>query len=87
MASYRLEWRKSVKKDLRRLPLLEIARIIQSIEALINNPFPHGSEKLSGSLYTYRIRVGQYRIIYEVISSLQLIEIQRIRHRKDVYKK
>ncbi len=87
MAYYRLEWRKSTKKDLRRLPPLEIKKIIEAIGALAVDPFPHGSEKLSGSDHAYRIRIGNYRIIYEALISTRLVQIQRIAHRKDVYRK
>jgi mRNA interferase RelE/StbE len=87
MASYSFEWRKSTKKDLRRLPTQEIKRIIEAVETLVDDPFPHGSEKLSGSEHAYRIRIGDYRVVYEVFTSVLLVEIQRIAHRKDVYKK
>ena len=53
---------------------------------LAHEPLPHGSQKLSGSERTYRIRVGDYRVIYEVCTELRIIEIQRVRHRKDVYR-
>jgi mRNA interferase RelE/StbE len=86
MASFSLQWRSSTKKDLRKLPRQELPRIIAEAEALAAEPFPHGCEKLSGAEHTYRIRVGDYRLVYEVISSKQIIEIQRVRHRKDVYR-
>ena len=50
------------------------------------NPFPHGVEKLSGAEHAYRIRLGDYRVVYEVVTELKLVEIQRVRHRKDVYR-
>lgn len=87
MASYKLQWRTSTKKDLRKLPQQEVPRIIAAAEALITDPFLHGCEKLSGAEHTYRIRVGDYRILYEVDASGQVVEIQRVRHRKDVYRK
>lgn len=86
MASYRLEWRKSTKKDLRRLPSQEVKKTIEAVEALMGDPFPYASEKLSGSEHAYRIRIGNYRVIYEVFTSILLVEIQRIAHRKDVYR-
>jgi len=53
---------------------------------LAENPFPHGVGKLSGSEHAYRVRLGDYRIVYEVVTESKLIEIQRVRHRKDVYR-
>jgi mRNA interferase RelE/StbE len=83
---FRIEWKKSTRKDLRKLPAITGERIVQAVEGLAANPFPHGVEKLSGSQYAYRIRLGDYRIVYEVVMDLKLIEIQRVRHRKDVYR-
>ena len=45
-----------------------------------------GSEKLTGSERTYRIRIGDYRVVYELLRETKIVEIQRVRHRKDVYR-
>lgn len=87
MASFSLQWRTSTRKDLRKLPPREVERIVTEVELLAEEPFPHGSEKLAGADHTYRIRVGDYRVIYEVFVPSKLVEIQRVRHRKDVYRK
>ena len=87
MASFSIQWRSSTKKDLRKLPPREVERILAAAELLAEEPFPHGSEKLAGAEHTYRIRVGDYRIVYEVFVPSQIVEIQRVRHRKDVYRK
>lgn len=86
MASFEIRWRASTKKDLRRIPQQEGARIVAAVAELRDEPLPHGSEKLAGADYTYRIRVGDYRIIYELLRSSRLVEIQRVRHRKEVYR-
>lgn len=86
MESFEILWRASTRKDLRKLPPQEIAKILAAIELLAQQPFPHGVEKLTGSEHTYRIRVGDYRVVYEVLAESRIIEIQRIRHRKDVYR-
>jgi mRNA interferase RelE/StbE len=86
MASFRLEWRASVHKDLRRQPPEANARIIVAAGDLAENPFPVGVKKPSGCQNTFRIRVGDYRIVYEVHSAENLVVIQRVRHRKDVYR-
>jgi mRNA interferase RelE/StbE len=62
-----------------------VVRVIQAVEQLANDPFPNGSQKLSGSDFAYRIRLGDYRVVYSVFNDLSIIEVQRIRHRKDVY--
>jgi mRNA interferase RelE/StbE len=63
--AFRIEWKKSTRKDLRKLPSATADKIIEAVEGLAENPFPHGVEKLSGSEHAYRIRLGDYRIVYE----------------------
>jgi mRNA interferase RelE/StbE len=84
--AFRIEWKKSTRKDLRKLPPSAVERIVEAVEGLAEKPFPHGVEKLSGSEHAYRIRLGDYRIVYEVVTELKLVEIQRVRHRKDAYR-
>jgi mRNA interferase RelE/StbE len=86
MASFNLQWRSSTKKDLRKLPSREVERILAEVEPLAEEPFPHGCEKLGGAEHTYRIRIGDYRVIFEVFTQSRIVEIQRVRHRKDVYR-
>ena len=87
MASYRLEWRRSTKKDLRRITPQEVAKIVRVVEGLIDNPFPTGCRKLVSSERAYRIRVGNYRILYEVFLDILIIEIIRVAHRRKTYEK
>jgi mRNA interferase RelE/StbE len=54
----RIEWKKSTRKDLRKLPAGVVPRIVAAVEHLAETPFPHGVEKLSGSEHAYRIRLG-----------------------------
>jgi mRNA interferase RelE/StbE len=86
MASYRIEWRRSTAKDLRKLPPEIIGRIVRAVESLDAEPRPAGCKKLSGSDFAYRLRVGDYRVIYEVFDDLILIEVVRVGHRKDIYR-
>ena len=86
MENFSIQWRNSTKKDLRSLPNQEVARIIAAVAALASEPLPHGSQKLAGAERTYRIRVGDYRVVYEVFLDSRAVEIQRVRHRKDVYR-
>jgi len=87
MDCFEIRWRASTKKDLRKIPSQEVAQIVVAVEELAREPFPHGCEKLSGSEHTYRIRVGDYRVVYEVLAESRLVEVQRARHRKDVYRR
>lgn len=86
MASFDVRWRSSTKKDLRRISREDVARIVATVVQLGEEPLPNGSEKLAGSDHTYRIRVGDYRVVYELLRSAGVVEIQRVRHRKDVYR-
>ena len=86
MASFSLQWRKSTKKDLCRIPHEAVSMIIAEVEKLVDEPLPHGSEKLTGSERTDRIRIGDYRAVYELLGDSKIVEIQRVRHRKDVYR-
>jgi mRNA interferase RelE/StbE len=61
MVFYTITWRKSTKKDLRKIPEGDVLEILQAVETLAGNPFPIGSTKLIGTLDVHRIRVGIYR--------------------------
>ncbi|GHC65375.1 type II toxin-antitoxin system RelE family toxin [Roseibacillus persicicus] len=87
MASYQIKWRQSTRRDLRKISKEALPRIVAAIESLGEEPRPNGSMKLAGSDLAYRIRVGDYRIIYEIFEETVLIEIVRVGHRKDVYRR
>jgi mRNA interferase RelE/StbE len=86
MASYKIKWKNSAYKELQKLPRPMIAKVAAAVSDLSNDPFPHGVKKLVGSEYSYRIRIGDYRVVYEVFENRLIIEIVRVRHRKDVYR-
>ena len=86
MEPFSIQWRNSTRKDIRSLPRQEVARVVEAVGELAKDPLPHGSHKLAGSERTYRIRVGDYRVVYEVFSDARIVEVQRVRHRKDVYR-
>ncbi len=86
MASFSVILKPSVEKDLRRLPKKMTANVIARIENLQDEPFPHGVTKLEGSERLYRVRVGDYRIVYEVDIDTKQIIIQYVRHRREVYR-
>lgn len=82
---YRIEIKKSALKELSQIPLPYNKKIIEAIDELASDPRPVSCKKLKGS-EAYRIRVADYRIVYTIADAIVLIEVQRIRHRKDVYK-
>ncbi len=85
MDSYKIEWKHSAVKELKHLPKQVIVRMLEAVERLASDPFPSGVRKLAGAEHSYRIRVGDYRIVYNLLSRALLIEIIRVGHRKNVY--
>jgi len=86
MASYEIVLRPSVHKDLRSLPKSVVARVMGRIEQLQDDPFPRQASKLSGTEQLYRIRVGEYRIVYGVDTEARQVTIHYVRHRREVYR-
>lgn len=86
MDSYRIEWKKSAVKELKRIDKSDIPAILEGVIKIQENPFSSDIRKLTGSEHTFRKRIGNYRIIYSISNKEQLIEIVRVRHRKDVYR-
>ncbi len=86
MDFYKISIKRSVEKDFRRIDKMQIPRLLNAIEALADNPFPVNCRKLVGAEHTYRLRLGDYRVIYFVLEDLRQIEIQRVAHRKEVYR-
>jgi len=84
---YKIEWKNSAKKELKKIEKTTISKIIGTVETLASEPHPTGSRKLQGSEHLYRIRVGDYRIVYSVESNVLRIEIIRVSDRKDIYRK
>ena len=87
MASYKVTLKPSVDKDLRALPKSVVARVMRVIESLSQEPLPRPTMKLEGSTALFRIRVGDYRIIYEINRNERQVVIHYVRHRREVYRK
>lgn len=85
MARYELRFRNSVAKDLRACPKSDVARILERIDSLRDDPRPPGSEKLSAQ-ERYRIRQGHYRILYEIADQEVLVTVVKVGHRREVYR-
>jgi mRNA interferase RelE/StbE len=85
MASYELVFKKSVAKDLRELPKIDVKRILHRIRSLADDPRPPGCERLSGQ-ERYRVRQGVYRIVYEINDKVLIVLVVKVGHRRDVYR-
>ena len=85
MASYNLHIKPSAVKELEALPPRERRRIVAKIRKLATDPRPSGSEKLSGH-QLYRVRQGDYRILYAIEDANLSLVVVKIGHRRDVYR-
>lgn len=84
--SYSLVIKRSAEKELKKLPVGELRRVVDRIHGLAQQPCPSGCEKLSGDAERYRIRQGDYRILYAIDDSAHVVEIVKIGHRREVYR-
>ena len=83
---YRITFKRSAQKELADISKPYNQNIVTAIDKLAEDPRPDGVKKLKGEDNAYRIRVGDYRVIYTIEDVIKIVEIQRIRHRKDAYK-
>lgn len=86
MSGYRVELARRAVRSLAALPRQEQQRIRAAIDLLASQPRPPGAAKLTGERRAYRVRVGDYRIVYEVFDERLVVQVVRIGHRRDVYK-
>ena len=82
---YTVEISKKAYKDIRSLPKNMVQRVITKIRSLEDNPTPQGCKKIVGTENTWRVRVGNYRIIYDIYEEVLFVEVVKIAHRKDAY--
>lgn len=85
MSSYRVSLTASAEKELHGLPAQVVARMMPRLERLATVPRPPGCKKLRGGDREWRIRVGAYRIVYEIDDSANTVDVTRIAHRREVY--
>ena len=85
-AEYKVEFTGNAAKELRKLDRASQKRIAAAVRGLAQEPRPSGVTKLTGYAHPYRIRVGDSRVIYDVLDEKLLIEIIRVRDRKEAYK-
>lgn len=84
MANYKIQIKKSAAKEIESLPREAISKILPKIGSLAENPRPMGCKKLSGD-EKYRIRVGNYRVLYEIEDEIVTVFVVKVGHRKEVY--
>lgn len=85
--SYQLRISRRVEKEIRQLHPLAQNRIDTAILQLENDPRPVNVEKLSGSINVWRIRVGDYRILYTIDDRSGIVDVLKVAHRRDVYRR
>ncbi len=83
---YRLELKPSAAKSLSKLPRTVQRAIAAVLEELTENPRPRGVTKLAGEEDLYRVRAGDYRVVYTIRDQVLLVLVVRIAHRKEVYR-
>ena len=83
---YKTEFTPAAIRDLKRLPKGVQTTVVSAIGSLADNPRPHGYEKIEGSGDIYRIRCGDYRMLYRILDDVLTVVIVRTRHRREVYK-
>ena len=84
---YKVYFKKSAAKELSRLPIAVIKRIQKVVIQLEINPFPGNSRKLEGPGNLYRIRVGDYKVVYLVEKTVKIVTVTKVGHRREVYKR
>ena len=86
MANYSVTFARSARKELEKLRPSIARRILQRIEALATSPRPSGVIRLHGHKNLWRIRIGDYRVIYSTDNAVRNIDVSVVRHRSDAYR-
>ena len=84
-ASYAVELKPSARKELESLPNSILARIVRKLESLAHEPRPAGCKKLKGYKDQWRMRIGDWRVVYIIDDDARLVSVTRIAHRSKVY--
>ena len=86
VAKYRVVFARSARRELEGLETTVARRIISRVEALATDPRPRGCVKLQGAADLWRLRIGDYRVVYAIADSERLVDIRVVRHRSDAYR-
>lgn len=84
--TYSIVYKRSASEELLQLPVHTARKVKSAINSLSESPRPHNCKKLKGSLNEYRIRIGNYRVIYTIADTILIVTIIKIAHRKEVYR-
>ncbi|MGQ9630704.1 MAG: type II toxin-antitoxin system RelE family toxin [bacterium] len=83
---YEVYLERSAERDLRRISAEDFHSIIPHIKALAENPRPSGCRKITSSKSDWRIRIGHYRVLYEIDEKAKAVKVMRVRHRREIYR-
>ncbi len=86
MDDYQVTFARSARRELEELDFLIVPRILARIEGLAQTPRPSGARKLRGQQNLWRVRVGDYRVVYSVDDRRRVVDVVRIRHRREAYR-
>ena len=86
MPTFKITFARSARKELQNLPVDIAERLLKKIESLAFNARPTGCKKIRGSTSLWRLKVGNYRVVYKVDDHIRIIDVLIIRHRRDVYR-
>ncbi|MEW5986666.1 MAG: type II toxin-antitoxin system RelE/ParE family toxin [Chloroflexota bacterium] len=86
MGNYTVTFTRSARKELEALPASVVRKIFPRIEALSREPRPRGSRKLQGEENVWRIRVGDYRVIFTIDDADHIVDVVAVRHRREAYR-
>ena len=85
MAGYRVVVKPSAAKELDKIPKRDLERVVKAIQSLSEDPRRHGAQKLSGE-ERYRVRQGDYRVVYEIDDTERVVVIVKVKHRREAYR-
>ena len=83
---YEILLERNAERDLKKLSKDMFDRVVLGIKSLAQNPKPHGVRKIVGSKNDWRMRIGEYRVIYEIDEDVKAVKVMRIRHRREAYR-
>jgi mRNA interferase RelE/StbE len=86
VAEFTVVFARSARKELQSLDAPVALRILKSIEALVSGPRPVGARKLEGAADLWRIRVGEWRVVYRIVDKQRLVDVVAVRHRREAYR-
>jgi len=84
--AYELLIERHAERDIKKLERSLFMQVTTAIKGLADNPYPKNSKKIKGSQNDWRLRIGDYRVLYEIDNKTKIIKIMRIKHRREAYR-